>query len=345
MRVGRGEQRRAGGGTRRDVGRGLRRRRRRCCVTGTTLAPTTTAAPAEFADASVERGADGSLTIAWTLDGSEEPVQVLWGTDPAAIDRTLTTVESGATTTVADPAPGGRAYFTLVAGDAAITTAERRVVLEGVPNFRDLGGYETADGRHVKWGQLFRSGTLFDLTPADVEEVDAIGIKLVCDLRSDYEVQSKPDKPVDATSVRVPIVDESTDVQAITNAVVSGDLDQLSPTLLLEGMPKIALDFDDEWNSLIERVSDPANRPTNVHCTAGKDRAGWASALILRTLGVPEETVMQDYLLSNDYLAASNAGRCARCIDRRRREGAGGSGRHDHLVALLDVRASTYRPR
>jgi protein-tyrosine phosphatase len=58
---------------------------------------------------------------------------------------------------------------------------------------------------------------------------------------------------------------------------------------------------------MVERLADEANRPTVVHCTAGKDRAGWASALTLRALGVPEETVMEDYLLSNDYLAESNA--------------------------------------
>ena len=102
------------------------------------------------------------------------------------------------------------------------------------------------------------------------------------------------------------MTDESVDVQAITDAVLAGDLDQISPDLLLDGMPAIATEFPDAWRTLVQRVSDEANRPTNVHCSAGKDRAGWASALILRALGVPEETVMEDYLLSNDYLAASN---------------------------------------
>jgi protein-tyrosine phosphatase len=313
--------------------------------TGTTTAPTieattTTLAPTSFETASVTRAADGSLTIAWALDGSTEPVDVLWGSDPAAIDTALSTVDGAASTTLPDPAPGGRAYFKLVAGDAEVTVAERRVPLEGVPNFRDIGGYETADGRHVKWGQLFRSGALYDLKPADLAVVETLGIQLVCDLRSDSEVTAKPDPTVSTEAIRLAVNDESVNVQAITDAIVAGDLDQLSPTLLRDGMPNIALNFTDGWKTLIERVSDPVNRPTNLHCTAGKDRAGWASAVVLRALGVPEETVMQDYLLSNDNLAASNAKTIAqvRGIVAGVQKVPEDQVDMTNLIALLDVR-------
>ena len=275
-------------------------------TSGTAETATTVAAAAGFTEASVEREADGSLTLAWQFDGEATPVDVLWGPDPDAIDQELTTVDGATTVTVDDPAPGGRAYFRLETPEAGVTVAERRIALEGTPNFRDLGGYETADGRHVRWGQVFRSGALVDLTPADLATVDALGIQLVCDLRSDSEVETDPDPDLDAEALRLTVTDESVDVQAITDAVLAGDLDQISPDLLLDGMPAIATEFPDAWRTLVQRVSDEANRPTNVHCSAGKDRAGWASALILRALGVPEETVMEDYLLSNDYLAASN---------------------------------------
>jgi protein-tyrosine phosphatase len=312
-------------------------------TTGTTLAPsaetTTTVAAAEFASASVERGANGALELTWELDGSDEAVEVLWGTDPAAINQALTTVEGASSATVDDPAPGARAYFRLQSGDAAINVAERRVVLEGVPNFRDLGGYETEDGRRVKWGQVFRSGALHDLTEADLAVVDTIGIKLVCDLRSDSEVEEEPDPDV-ATALRIAVNDDAVNVQAITDAILAGDLGQLSPTLLLDGMPKIATDFTDGWRTLIDRLSDESNRPTNMHCTAGKDRAGWASAMVLRTLGVPEETVMEDYLLSNTYLAASNEKTIAqvRTIVAGVQQVPEDDVDMTNLVALLDVR-------
>ena len=271
-----------------------------------TTTSTTAPAAAGFTEASVQRGETDSLTISWELEG-EGPVEVAWSPEAGGGDEVLETVEDGSTVTVDDPVPGGRAFFTLTAGDASITVAERRVPLEGAPNFRDLGGYETEDGRHVRWGQVYRSGALAELTDADLDTLDDTGIALVCDLRSDSEVEEDPDPEVGgAEAIRLAVTDESTDVQAITDAILAGDLDAISPDLLLEGMPAIATEFPESWRTMLERLADEASRPTIVHCSAGKDRAGWAAALTLRALGVPEETVMEDYLLSNDYLAASN---------------------------------------
>lgn len=276
----------------------------------TLVAPTTLAATPVIGDAAVTRSDDGTqLTLSWTLTGATpDDVAIIWGPSPDAILTYVTEPITGNSVTIADPAPGGRAFFIIGAGDAAVTVAERRVPLEGQPNFRDLGGYATADGRHVKWGQVYRSGELGKLTEADLATLDQIGIALVCDLRSDSEVTALPDPAAAAEEqIRLAVNDESVDVAKITAAITAGDLSSLSPTLLLDGMPKIATDFTDNWTQLLLRISDPANRPTNFHCTAGKDRAGWASAVVLRALGVPEETVMEDYLLSNEYRAAANA--------------------------------------
>ncbi len=136
-------------------------------------------------------------------------------------------------------------------------------------------------------------------------------------------------------------MDEAVDVQALTDQILRGDLSGISPQLLLDGMPRIATEFDDLWAGMMRRIADPVNRPTNVHCSAGKDRAGWASALVLRTLGVPEETVMEDYLLSNEYLAEYNAERLAQV--RTLVAGINGVPEEDvdltDLEALLTVRA------
>jgi protein-tyrosine phosphatase len=307
--------------------------------TGSTATPSTAVATT-LDDVAVERADDGSLTLSWTAGRDVGPVEVAWGTDPTAAGEVLTTVEGDTSVTVDDPAPGGRAYFRLSAGGTDVTVAERRVPLEGVPNFRDLGGYETEDGRHVRWGRLFRSGALVDLTAADEAVVEGLGIALVCDLRSDGEVEEEPDPDLGADELRLAVTDESVDVQAITDAVLAGDLDAISPDLLLEGMPAIATEFPDAWRSLLERLADGTSGPTVVHCTAGKDRAGWASALVLRALGVPEETVMEDYLLSNDLLAESNEATVAQV----RTVVAGVQGVPEdqvdmsNLIALLEVR-------
>jgi protein-tyrosine phosphatase len=309
----------------------------------TLVPPTTLAATPAITDAEVTRSADGSqLTISWVATTSA-PVDVRWGPTPDAIDQPVAGLRGyvGSSATIPDPAPGARAFFRIAAGDGGVTVAERRVVLEGQPNFRDLGGYVTADGRSVKWGQIYRSGELGKLTEADLAVIDRIGIALVCDLRSDSEVAALPD-PAGAADeqLRLAVNDESVDVAAITAAITAGDLSSLSPTLLLDGMPKVALDFTANWRDLLLRISDPTNRPTNFHCTAGKDRAGWASAMVLRALGVPEETVMADYLLSNDYRAEANAATIAQV--RTLVAAVNGVPEDEvdmsNLVALLDVR-------
>jgi hypothetical protein len=82
---------------------------------------------------------------------------------------------------------------------------QRHLALDGAPNFRDLGGYATADGRHVRWGQFYRSDDLAALTDEDLEKVSALGLKLVCDFRSESEKQSEPDRrPRSPTSPSVP---------------------------------------------------------------------------------------------------------------------------------------------
>jgi protein-tyrosine phosphatase len=276
----------------------------------TAEATNTTAAPAEavrFVAASVERQDDGRLLVAWELDG-EGPVEVSWGADPDAPDEAIETVDGASEVLVDDPSGGGRPYFRLTAAGDAVTVAERRIALEGQPNFRDLGGYETADGRRVRWGRLYRSGELGELTEADVAYLtDVVGVRLVCDLRSPGEVAELADVALgDAERVEIPIYDDSVDPVAIEEGILAGDLSVADPELLVDGNRRFVTDMTAEYAELMARVMDPANHPTNLHCTAGKDRAGWGAAVILLALGVPEETVMEDYLLSGVYRAEEN---------------------------------------
>ena len=276
----------------------------------TVAAPDTTIAPdpaVRFVAASVERQDDGRLLLAWELDG-DGPVEVSWGADPDAPDQPLETVDGASELLVDDPSGGGRPYFRLTADGDAVTVAERRIALEGQPNFRDLGGYETADGRRVRWGRLYRSGELGELTEADVAYLtDVVGVRLVCDLRSPGEVAELADVALgDAGRVEIPIYDDSVDPVAIEEGILAGDLSVADPELLVDGNRRFVTDMTAEYAELMARVTDPANHPTNLHCTAGKDRAGWGAAVILLALGVPEETVMEDYLLSGVYRAEEN---------------------------------------
>jgi protein-tyrosine phosphatase len=182
---------------------------------------------------------------------------------------------------------------------------QRHLALEGAPNFRDLGGYATADGRHVKWGQFYRSDDLAALTDSDLEKVEGLGLNLVCDFRAQAEKVAEPDRlPVqDPPAVaELAIGAESFMVKDLRERISSGDLEGLDLRgMMIEGNRQFATTFAPQYAAMFERVTKAENRPALVHCTAGKDRAGFASAMILSVLGVPRETVMEDFLLTNHY--------------------------------------------
>ena len=183
----------------------------------------------------------------------------------------------------------------------------RHVALEGAQNFRDLGGYATEDGHTVRWGLLYRSDNLSQLTDADLDKVHELGIKLVCDFRSAEEKAEEPDRlPAQdpPTVAELPIFDESFSPAEFREKLTSGDLGDLDLRQALTDANRLfATRFAGQYKAMFERITQPEYLPAVVHCTAGKDRAGFASAVTLRTLGVPEETVYEDFLLTNHYTA------------------------------------------
>lgn len=186
----------------------------------------------------------------------------------------------------------------------------RHVRLEGAKNFRDLGGYATDDGRSVRWGLLYRSGQLSDLTPADQETLRALDIHLVCDFRSADERESEPSALPESPGpsvVSLPISDESFEVGELRDRILSGELEGIDmDDMLVQANRSFAGRFAKQYRAMFERLRSDDALPALVHCTAGKDRAGFASAVFLRVLGVPEETVFEDYLLTNHYLQHEN---------------------------------------
>jgi protein-tyrosine phosphatase len=273
-----------------------------------------------FTAATVTQGADGSYELTWSAPKSAGEVKVYEGTDPDAIndDTPAVTGSSSDTVTVTGLPAAPRHYFELdPAKGESLVTADHSLHLASAPNFRDLGGYRTSDGRWVKVGELYRADGLDALTDADLATVQALGIKLVCDLRTDGERESKPDKEIPgATNEQINIIGEDELTAKITNAITSGDKaaqqellgDGKAERLLVDGGRDLVSGTSPlaQYEVFFDRIEDPANLPTVMHCSAGKDRTGWASAAVLTALGVPKATVMQDYLASNEYLKAKN---------------------------------------
>ncbi len=188
---------------------------------------------------------------------------------------------------------------------------DRVLPIDGAPNFRDIGGYVGADGRQVRWGRMFRAGALGGLTVADHTAIAPLGIGWVIDLRTDREVERSPDPDFGAGRIHLPVIDGAIDVEGLTIAVKTGDLGAIPDGLLVTGTARIATEFTSQWSTFMAHLVANPGATTLFHCTGGKDRTGWASAVILRTLGVSADVVFDDYLLSNSCLAASTEKRLA----------------------------------
>ncbi len=177
----------------------------------------------------------------------------------------------------------------------------RHINLEGATNFRDLGGYETSEGARIKKGLIFRSDHLSNLTDKDLHVIKELGIKTVCDFRSEIEMQEFPSLFDNSSSPRllhIPIKTLGTeDLQdlALRENVTSKDLaDELQHHYVL-----YVNQHKERYSKFLNNIAH-GEIPIVFHCFAGKDRTGFGSLLLLGLMGVEKETIIDDYLLTND---------------------------------------------
>ena len=181
----------------------------------------------------------------------------------------------------------------------------RHIELQGQSNFRDLGGYQTRDGRSVKWGEVYRSGRLPKLSEEDVTRLESLGIHTVVSLLTtdDVEVYGHDRLPAGARGVALPIdSDTATELaNRATAALKTGDFSKIPVELNPEIHRLLVHDGQEQYAALLRLIADAANRPLVFHCSHGVHRTGTGAAILLSALGVPWETVREDYLLSNQY--------------------------------------------
>jgi protein-tyrosine phosphatase len=180
--------------------------------------------------------------------------------------------------------------------------ANASLPLNGLPNFRDFGGYATTDGRRVRKGMLYRSQAFGGATEKDLEYLAALGIRLVCDLRSELERRAAQDRwPIGVEPPRL-YLDIRNDARAGHSELIDTIRSQPNPAgvhrgmmLIYRGMPAA---FAPVLPQLFEHLLDPGHLPVVIHCHAGKDRTGFICAVVLAALGVERESVVADYLLT-----------------------------------------------
>ena len=184
-------------------------------------------------------------------------------------------------------------------------THERHVALDGQPNFRDVGGYQTGDGRTVKWGEVYRSGELPRLSDEDVAKLEEMDFRTVVSFLTEKEVEARgPDRlPANTVEVALPMeAGNLGDLTAVVNeARKTGDFSQVPPDINPDIHRRLMVEAGEYYAALLREIADPASRPLVFHCSHGIHRTGTATAILLSALGVPWETVREDYLLSNTY--------------------------------------------
>ena len=284
------------------------------------------AAP-DFTDAVAQRSAEGNqLVLSWTNTGNLGQVNVLFSTkaDSAAGGKVVATVNAADTSTsgsvtIADPCPGSRPYFQLVstAGDK-ISVAERGLQIAGVINARDLGGYKTTDGKHVKWGVLFRTAELANVTSSGAAYIKNLGVKTIIDLRTTADINKSPEVNfAGITAKHINVMGDDFDKEIRNHypkfnwAAMQSTNPPPSPVQMSDYMRmlyKYYIDYaapQQEANEFLIFMQTNTS-PVIWHCSAGKDRTGLMTATFLYALGVPEDTIMKDFMLTNDFVAAAN---------------------------------------
>ena len=234
--------------------------------------------------------------------------RIFWAAFPEGFsdDNELEPFEE--TTTVENPLEPRRCYFHIISDDGYSVVAPRNLVPDGRTNLRELGGYNTADMQSfVKHGMLYRSGLLIEKEAETMSFVRSLGLKQIIDFRMPEETVGYEDPPVAGTDQVNLSPMHMLKLKRFVKTLE--DLMNLSGDKAIEAYQDVfnaysTMVFESEAYRQMFRLILDEKLPMLYHCSAGKDRTGVASALILMALGVPKETIIYDYMLTNEVRAA-----------------------------------------
>lgn len=250
-------------------------------------------------EASVTRSSAAGVKIDWSAAG---PAAVFAAATPYAQGRALRQVGAGSGPLDVTAPASPRAYFLVKAGASEVWTAERLLPLQGGRNFRDLGGYRTNGGKQVRWGKIYRSGVMSGLTFADMDYLSALGVNVVCDLRSKDERTADPTPFLKRTGAEVVSFDYdmANSLDALARVKTREDAVEAFADAYVTFLDTLTPHYTDMFARLARGAA-----PLALNCSAGKDRTGVGSALILSVLDVPREVIAADYGLTQVYTPPS----------------------------------------
>jgi len=179
---------------------------------------------------------------------------------------------------------------------------ERHIPIKGAYNIRDIGGYKTKNGGTIKWRKLFRSALLTKIDLSETEKMEALNICSICDFRTLKEQKESPDKWYNIDTIKkfpLPIGHGSFDK---FKEAKEEDFQEGEGHFLYKANHSYVNIHAHQFKAFFKILLEPSNYPILFHCTAGKDRTGFATYLLLSLLGVDNQVILEDYLLTNIYL-------------------------------------------
>ncbi|MDD2798116.1 MAG: tyrosine-protein phosphatase [Bacteroidales bacterium] len=182
-----------------------------------------------------------------------------------------------------------------------VFVTNRILNVEGVANIRDIGGYANETGEFIKWGKIFRSGKLIDITENGMEKLNQLHIKSLVDLRT------RPEKLNENNALTFPEVIEMPMKlpfnEKMKNLLMQERCKRTDAIVYMQDcFYQFTKDYQKELASLMNRLTKKNSYPVLIECGTGNNRSGFVTAMIMLALEIPEETIIQDYLLSNSYI-------------------------------------------
>ena len=249
----------------------------------------------------VERSGD-EVTVQWNGFGDGVTIWQVPSADASlkAGKQVARRARSGEAVITAPASP--RPYFVLRDNSGhELRLAERLLPLEGGVNFRDLGGYQTVDDKTTAWGKIYRSAVMSGLTAADYRYLGDLGIGAICDFRANDERRREPVNWPAGLNMKVLARDYKLDMAPLMAVFGGGDITEEKTRAAMEFFyGELPFTFAPQFKEMFGELLK-GEVPLAFNCSAGKDRTGIAAMLVLSALGVPRETAIADYLLSNRY--------------------------------------------
>lgn len=267
----------------------------------------------------------GNYIIKWETEPQIEGVLKMYVSDnPETFNKTLpagyANIKDGVTKYITNDNMS-RKYFLLSFNDKYFKTVGARTLgMDSIQNVRELGGYGTAHNhKTTRWGKIYRSGQLSALSEWDSLRLDNLHIKTIIDLRGNDEVAASPLRYTKAHIVRIPIPYKG--LENVKSRIQEDRMRKGDGILFMQdSYLQFVTDYSEQFGKALEVFLNEDNYPILVNCSMGKDRTGYLTAMLLFALGIPEETVVRDYLASNENINIARLAYMARDLSTNAQE-------------------------